>query len=233
MGPASGWFGRAQRLVEREGRDCVEQGWLLVPAVFQREAAGDYAGAHEVAAQAVEIAERFGDADLAAIALHAQGVMRIKQGSIVEGLQLLTRRWSGSRLICLAGAQAWLLRSDCRLREASRYAAPRSGTDALTRWCDGQLQMVLSRAAVCPPGGPKQLHGEWRDASSRRSWPGALRGGDEPGRHGQALISRRAASPPGRFRGCRIGISRRERPAGSRSPGCAPVCSGDVEAAPQ
>jgi len=83
MGPASGWFSRAQRLVEREGRDCVEQGWLLVPAVFQREAAGDYDGAHEVAVQAVEIAERFGDSDLAAIALHAQGVMRIKQGSIV------------------------------------------------------------------------------------------------------------------------------------------------------
>ena len=25
MGPASGWFGRAQRLVEREGRECAER----------------------------------------------------------------------------------------------------------------------------------------------------------------------------------------------------------------
>jgi hypothetical protein len=35
IGPASGWFARSGRLVEREGRDCVEQGWLLVPAAFQ------------------------------------------------------------------------------------------------------------------------------------------------------------------------------------------------------
>ncbi len=31
MGRASGWLGRAQRLVEREGSACVEQGYLLVP----------------------------------------------------------------------------------------------------------------------------------------------------------------------------------------------------------
>ena len=45
VGPASGWFARAQRLVEREGRDCVEQGWLLIPVFFQLEAGGDYEGA--------------------------------------------------------------------------------------------------------------------------------------------------------------------------------------------
>ena len=95
LGPASGWFGRAQRLVEREGRDCAERGWLLVPVVFQLEAAGDYDGAHESAAQAIEIAERFGDSDLAAIALHAQGVVRIKQGSLDEGLRLLDEAMVG------------------------------------------------------------------------------------------------------------------------------------------
>jgi hypothetical protein len=35
-GPATGWFGRAQRLLEREGRDCVEQGYLLLPLVEQQ-----------------------------------------------------------------------------------------------------------------------------------------------------------------------------------------------------
>ena len=39
MGRATGWLGRAQRLVEREGRDCVEQGYLLFPLMFQHEAA--------------------------------------------------------------------------------------------------------------------------------------------------------------------------------------------------
>jgi len=95
VGPASGWFGRAQRLLEREGRDCVERGWLLIPVVFQRETAGDFRGADEAAAQAIEIAERFGDADLVAIALHAQGVARIGQGSIDEGLRLMDEAMVG------------------------------------------------------------------------------------------------------------------------------------------
>jgi hypothetical protein len=57
MGPATGWLGRAQRLIEREGRDCVEQGYMLMPVVFQHEAAGDYEGASTTAAAAAEIGQ--------------------------------------------------------------------------------------------------------------------------------------------------------------------------------
>jgi hypothetical protein len=28
---ATGWFARAQRLLTRDGRDCVERGYLLIP----------------------------------------------------------------------------------------------------------------------------------------------------------------------------------------------------------
>ncbi len=50
IGPAGGWFGRTQRLVEREDRNCVEQGWLLVPAALQKQAMGDYEAAYAAAA---------------------------------------------------------------------------------------------------------------------------------------------------------------------------------------
>src|SRR6188472_1450684 len=30
-GPAEGWFGRAQRILEEHGADCVERGFLLIP----------------------------------------------------------------------------------------------------------------------------------------------------------------------------------------------------------
>ena len=53
MGPATGWLGRAQRLLEGEG-DCVEQGYLLIPVVFQHEAEGDLEGAAATAAAAAE-----------------------------------------------------------------------------------------------------------------------------------------------------------------------------------
>src|SRR5512135_3346065 len=39
-GRASGWLGRASRLLERDGQDCVERGYLLLP-VARRQLAGD------------------------------------------------------------------------------------------------------------------------------------------------------------------------------------------------
>ncbi len=167
LGPASGWFGRAQRLVEREGRECVEQGWLLVPVVFQREAAGDYDGAHEAAAQAVEIAERFGDADLAAIALHAQGLARIGQGSVDEGLRLLDEAMVGvtaaSVSPIVAGVVYCGVIAGCE--EAFDVRRAQEWTNALTRWCDGQPQMVsFTGRCLAHRAGLLQLHGKWRDA---------------------------------------------------------------------
>jgi ATP/maltotriose-dependent transcriptional regulator MalT len=167
LAPASGWFGRAQRLVEREGRECAEQGWLLIPVALQLEVAGDYDGMNEAAAQAVEIAERFGDPDLAAIALHAQGVARIKQGSIEEGLRLMDEAMVGvtaeSVSPIVAGIVYCGVIAGCE--EAFEVRRAREWTDALTRWCDGQPQMVsFTGRCLAHRAGLMQLHGEWRDA---------------------------------------------------------------------
>ena len=93
VGRASGWLGRAQRLVDREGRDCVEQGYLLIPVVFQHEAAGDLEAAAATAAEAAAIGERFGDADLFALAVHEQGHILIRQGRWTRAWRCSTRRW--------------------------------------------------------------------------------------------------------------------------------------------
>ena len=89
MGPATGWLGRAQRLLDREQGECVEQGYMLMPVVFQHEAEGDLEGASATAAAAAEIGERFGDADLFALALHVQGDIVVRSGRVREGLGLL------------------------------------------------------------------------------------------------------------------------------------------------
>ena len=49
MGPATGWLGRAQRLLDRED-ECVEHGYMLMPVAIQHEAEGDWEGAAETAA---------------------------------------------------------------------------------------------------------------------------------------------------------------------------------------
>jgi ATP/maltotriose-dependent transcriptional regulator MalT len=167
LGPASGWFGRAQRLVDREGRDCAEQGWLLIPVVFQRQAAGDYEGAGKVAAEAAEIAERFGDSDLAAIALHAQGVARIGQGSIDEGLRFMDEAMVGvtaeSVSPFVAGIVYCGVIAGCE--EAFEAKRAREWTDALTRWCEAQPQLVaFTGRCLAHRAGIMQLHGAWHDA---------------------------------------------------------------------
>src|SRR6266487_4537783 len=78
LGRGSGWFGRANRLVEREGRECVESGYLLMPVAFRHEAGGDYDAAFAAAASAAEVGERFDDPDLFSLAVHTQGLARIR-----------------------------------------------------------------------------------------------------------------------------------------------------------
>ena len=167
LGPGTGWLGRAQRLIEHEGRDCAEHGYLLFPSMFQCEAAGDYEAAVVIAGEAASIGERFGDADLFALAAQAQGILLVKQGRVGAGLRTAGRGHGGrDRGGAVADRQrARLLRRDRRLSGRVRTAA-RSGMDAaLARWCDEQPDMVsftgtclVHRAEIL------ELHGDWRDA---------------------------------------------------------------------
>ena len=52
IGPATGWLGRARRILEHED-ECAEHGYLLLPLMFQHEATGDFAAAAAIAAEAV------------------------------------------------------------------------------------------------------------------------------------------------------------------------------------
>ena len=89
VGPASGWLGRAQRLLDQEPGDSAEQGYLLLPLVFRHEAAGEYEEAAAVAGRAAAVGQRFGDRDLLALAVHAQGHMLVMAGQVRAGMALL------------------------------------------------------------------------------------------------------------------------------------------------
>ena len=82
----AGWFRRAQRLFEQEERDCVEHGYLLLAIDLQHRASGDLEAASAAAGAAAEIGERFGDADLLALALMNQGRYLVRQERVEEGL---------------------------------------------------------------------------------------------------------------------------------------------------
>jgi DNA-binding CsgD family transcriptional regulator len=167
IGPAGGWFARCERLVEREGRDCVERGWLQLPVAFRLEFGGDHDGAHEAAAAAAEYADRFGDPDLAALSRHLQGLSRIKQGSFDEGLALLDEAMvavtADAVSPIVAGVVYCGVIASCE--EAFEVRRAREWTNALTRWCEEQPQMVaFTGRCLAHRAGIMQMHGAWLDA---------------------------------------------------------------------
>ena len=174
-GPATGWLGRAQRLVERHGDECVEEGYLLLPVVFEHDAAGDYDGAAATAATAAEIGERFGDADLVALAVHSEGEILLKGGRVREGLGLLDQAMvavtAGELSPVVTGIVYCGVILACErvyeLRRAQEWTA------ALARWCAEQPDLVaftgrcrVHRAELM------RVHGAWTDAldEARRAW---------------------------------------------------------------
>jgi ATP/maltotriose-dependent transcriptional regulator MalT len=167
VGRAGGWFGRAQRLVERAGGDCVEQGYLMIPLAFQREAQGDWDGAYELVTTAVEAAQRFRDADLSALALQFQGLIRIKQGSVEEGLRLLDEAMVGvtaDEVSPIVTGMVYCSVIAC-CEEAFELRRAREWTNALARWCESQPQLVaFSGRCLAHRAGILQLQGQWRDA---------------------------------------------------------------------
>ena len=51
VGRGTGWMGRAQRLVDRAGRECVEQGYLALADALGRAQTGDWTSAVDVFAR--------------------------------------------------------------------------------------------------------------------------------------------------------------------------------------
>src|SRR5512133_3249845 len=190
MAGASGWFSRAQRLLEREERDCVERGYLLIPILLQQVGAGDPDGAYTTAATAVEIGERFGDADLVALARHEQGHALVRRGRVGEGLRLLDETMvavtAGELSPIVTGLVYCNVIAFCQ--DVYEVRRAREWTAALTRWCERQPEMVahtglclLHRAEIM------ELSGAWGDAleEARRAGVRFAQGSNE-GAAGQA-----------------------------------------------
>jgi ATP/maltotriose-dependent transcriptional regulator MalT len=183
MGRATGWLGRAQRLLEREERDCVERGYLLVPVMLRHEATGDWEAAYATAAEAAELGERFGDADLLALAVHEQGCALIHQGRVDEGLGLLDEVMvavtAGELSPIVTGIVYCSVISGCQQVYALRRA--QEWTAALTRWCEDQPDMVsFTGTCLVHRAEIMELHGAWQDAleEARRAGKRCEQGND-------------------------------------------------------
>jgi DNA-binding CsgD family transcriptional regulator len=164
-GRGTGWLAGARRLIENA--DCVERGYLLLPTAEQLLGADDYVAAHASATEAVELGERFGEADLVSCARHLQGRALMGQGRVEEGFALLDE----AMIAVTAGELSPLMTGliYCSVIDACQqvYALARAWewTSALTQWCEAQPQMLaFTGTCLVHRAEIMQLHGAWRDA---------------------------------------------------------------------
>ena len=163
------WFGRAGRHVEEAGGDVVEAGYLLVPQGLMALETGDPEHALQTFERIAEIADRFGNADLATLGRLGRGQALIGAGRVTEGVALLDDAMlsvtsdevspiSVGTVYC-ASIEAFQAIFD--LRRAQEW------TDALARWCDAQPDLVPFRGrCLVYRTELLRLHGRWPEAEA-------------------------------------------------------------------
>ena len=164
---ATGWLGRAGRLLEREPGDCVERGYMRVADAYRHLTAGDHDSAHGCASAAIEIGERFADADLLSLAVHLQGLALLMQARVDDGLALLDEAMVAVAAGELSPQVTGLIY--CSVIGACRrvYALERAHewTAALMDWCEQQPDLVAySGECLAYRAEILQLQGAWREA---------------------------------------------------------------------
>lgn len=169
-GHANAWIARGRRLVE--DLDCVESGYLSVPAIEQLLRNGRFTEAHALAAEAVRIGERHADADLISVARHLQGRTLIQQGHVLTGLGRLDE----AMLAVVAGEVSPIMTGllYCSVLEACRqvYAFDRAQewTAAFSRVCEQQPEMVaFTDTCLVHRAEIMQFRGAWPDAMAEAS----------------------------------------------------------------
>jgi DNA-binding NarL/FixJ family response regulator len=167
LAPALGWIARGRRILDAAPPDCAERGWLLVLEALPVLFAGDTESAYPGFIQAVEIAERFGDDNLIALARLGQGETLILRERVADGMALLDETMvaviANELSPILTGVIYCSVIDMCQSVFDVRRA--REWTDALTRWCDAQPDLVPFRGnCLIHRCEIFRMRGEWRAA---------------------------------------------------------------------
>jgi DNA-binding CsgD family transcriptional regulator len=164
---ANGWFARVERLLDREEEESLEHGYALIATELQHALDRDWEGALAVAAAAAEVAERFGDADLLALALMDQGRALVRLGRSEAGLAKLDQAMFEATAQELSPVVTGLVYCSVidgchELHDLTRAS---EWTAAMSEWCDHQAGLVPF-TGVCQVHRAEllQLRGDWRAA---------------------------------------------------------------------
>ena len=136
---ASGWAQRAERLLAGEP-ETYAHGFLALIRAEMARAGGDIPTALELAEEAVRVAIRTNHADLRATALTTQAMLKIANGSTIEGFRLLEEAAidavNGELSPITAGITSCQMISACR--DIKDYQRASEWLEATDQWCERQ-----------------------------------------------------------------------------------------------
>ncbi len=164
---AGGWLARAKRLLDDEPNDCVEQGYVIVPAALQLLEEGNAAAAHTLFGEATEIGRRFGDSDLMGLGRLGGSQALIRLDRTAEGAtqldEVMVAVTNGELSAIVAGLVYCAVIEACQEIFDTRRAG--QWTEALHQWCGSQPDLVPYRGqCLIHRSEIFQSHGQWADA---------------------------------------------------------------------
>ncbi len=165
-----GWFARVERVLDDAGLvDSVWRGYLDVAQAMQLLFTDDVAGAITRFEPALASAERHRDADLLTLVRHGHGQALVAGGDAEAGLaeldEVMVAVTTGDVSPQVVGLVYCAAIETCRDRFDLRRG--REWTDALSRWCAEQPDLVPYRGqCLVHRAEILQLHGSWPDAAA-------------------------------------------------------------------
>ena len=162
---ASGWFAKAQRLLEGEP-DSEAHGYLAVGQALDSVFNGRVDEAEQHAGRAAEIGKRFGDSNLEAMARVTMGRVLVLRGEVDAGLALLDEAtaaaisgelepWTTGFIYC------------CTITSSSGlgdFRRAKEWTEAANRWCDRSKIKGFPGACRVHRASIMRLQGDWPTA---------------------------------------------------------------------
>lgn len=165
-----GWVDRAQRLLDDRKIDCVERGYLRYAAAMRATFSGDVSAGYEAFHAAAEIGVLFHDPELAALARIGEGRCLIYLDRVDEGVGLLDEGMvaieaNDVSAIAIGDAYCTAIEGCNELFDVRRA---HTWTAALSRWVDGQPELMLYRGQ-CLIHRAEMLHlrGDWDAAADQ------------------------------------------------------------------
>src|SRR5713226_1574372 len=164
----NGWLKRAERRLQ-DVPECIEHGVLLrLHALLALEFEGNVDKALGLARRTCDLATRFNDRDLQALALHDIGRMLVSQGELAQGMALIDEAMaaavSGELGPKVTGRIYCNMMGTCE--KLADYQRAAEWSEAARRWCEPHAGSGYPGICRVHRAEIMRLRGSWSDAET-------------------------------------------------------------------